>query len=68
MMRLMIFLVTGPRHPNLNVIVSGTNRETAKQMAFSILGGDKDQYTVTPITKAGQRTVFVTVTETVEHA
>jgi len=67
MMRLGVFLVQGPRHPNLNVIVSAINRETAKGMAQSALGGNPDDYTVTPITEMGKRTIFITVTESLEH-
>lgn len=67
-MRLGVFLVTGPRHPNLNVLVSANTRETAKAMAQSILGGDTDQYTVTPITEMGKRTIFITVTESLERS
>jgi hypothetical protein len=65
-MRLGIFLVTNISHPNLNAIVSGSNRETAKEMAKGIFGGDSDQYVVTPIVQNGQRTIFAVVTESLE--
>lgn len=65
MISLGVFLVTGPRHPGLNVIVTANTRETAKGLALSVLGGDSDQYTVTPVTRSGQRTIFLTATETI---
>lgn len=65
-MRLGVFLVTSPHQSNLNVIGSARNREMAKDLAMTVLGGDKDKYVVTPITEEGKRTIFITVTETVE--
>lgn len=58
-----VFLITCPRHPDINVVVTANNREQAKRMAFSVLFGDMDSYVVTPITSRGKRTVFVTITE-----
>jgi hypothetical protein len=65
-MRLGVFLVSSPRHPNLNVITMGNTREVAKGMAQSTLGGNPDEYTVTPISSPGTRTIFITVTEALE--
>lgn len=65
-MGLAVFLVTSPSRRNLNVVISVNDRETAKELAQSVLGGNKDNYVVTPVTKRGTRTIFVTVTETVE--
>lgn len=67
-MQLLIFLVRSPRHPETNVIVTANNREMAKQLAVASLGGDTDQYEVTPLTKIGDRTVFITVTEAVQSS
>lgn len=65
-MRIGVFLVTSPRQPNLNVIVSAIDHETATGIAKTALGGNPDQYTVTPITKMGKRTIFITITESVD--
>lgn len=65
-MRLGVFLVTGPRHPGLNVIATAVDRDTAAGMALAVFGGDSSQYTVTPVTEVGSRTIFATVTENLE--
>jgi tRNA-binding EMAP/Myf-like protein len=44
---------------SIGVIVSAIDRESAKRQAQVILDGDPDQYVVTPITRPGERTVFM---------
>lgn len=42
-----------------HVIVEAKDREFAKSHASHILGGDPDQYIVTPIVEDASRTVFL---------
>lgn len=42
-----------------NVVVPAAGREEAKRQARSTLRGDPDQYVVTPISRQGDRTLFM---------
>jgi hypothetical protein len=52
-----IFLVTRSGQLIENVIVEAIDRELAKRYSHPILGGNSDQYVVTPIVAPGSRTV-----------
>lgn len=47
-----LWLVTRAGH---HVVLSALNREYAKSKSQEILGGDPDEYTVTPLTNEGDR-------------
>lgn len=55
----LVFLVQRREQFISNVIVEARTREYAKSHSAYILGGDPDKYVVTPITKAGERTIFL---------
>lgn len=54
-----LFLVKRPGQYIDNVIVDATDREYAKRHAKHILGGNPDQYIVTPLTEPGERIAFL---------
>ena len=40
---------------NIHVVCTARNREYAKSKAHAFIGGNPDDYTVTPLTEAGDR-------------
>jgi hypothetical protein len=64
---MIVFLVTNPDKPGLNMLVTADGREMAKRMAVGILKGNMDQYVVTPITIPGTRTVLMIAAEVVQR-
>jgi len=54
-----VFLVSRPGAFIPNVIVEAVSREFAKSHASYVLGGNPDEYVVNPVTKAGERTLFL---------
>ena len=54
-----VFLVALKAQHTKNAILEAQDREYAKRYARHILGGDPDQYEVTPVTEPGSHTVFL---------